>query len=99
MVYLIHFSKPFKHARHYIGYSESMETFKNRLHHHRNNTGSKLLKAVNKAGINWRVIRIWQDKDYLFEQKIKRCGNSSNYCPVCRKRRNAKRRLKNSLRK
>lgn len=84
MVYLIHFSKKFGHARHYLGYTNDL---KSRLHHHRNGTGSKLLKAVSAAGINWRIIRIWENEGVDFEQKIKRCGNSTKYCPICRKHR------------
>ncbi len=90
-VYLIHLSKPFHHARHYLGFTTDL---KSRLFHHRNGTGSKFLAAVNKAGITWRVIRTWEDKGIEFEQKVKRCGNSTSYCPICRKKRNVKRRKK-----
>lgn len=83
MVYLIHFSKPFHHARHYLGYTEDL---KKRLHHHKKGTGSRLLRAVGEAGINFRVVRTWPDADGHFEQKLKKGKNSSKLCPICKKK-------------
>lgn len=50
MVYLIHFDKPFKHAQYYIGFTQ-YEDVEFRMSHHRDGTGSKLMKAVTNTGI------------------------------------------------
>ena len=48
VVYLLHFARPFKHARHYVGYSELLPQ---RLAHHSKGTGARLMAAVSEAGI------------------------------------------------
>lgn len=85
MVYLIHFEKPLHHASHYIGFSKNSLTFKNRIQHHRNGTGAKILKELNRLGINWEVVRIWKNKDGNFERQLKNMKNSKRYCPKCKK--------------
>lgn len=77
--YLIHFDENFKHARHYSGYTLDLEK---RLNEHRAGRGAKLLKAVNGAGIGWRVVRVWLDGRGR-EKFIKRCKNNPRFCPVC----------------
>ena len=76
MVYLIHFSKPFHHAQHYIGYTTNEHYLKSRLKNHANGTGSKLMKAVNEAGIDYEVVRVWKDGDRNFERRLKKCKNA-----------------------
>lgn len=82
MVYLIHFEKPFKHAQHYIGFTDNLEQ---RMHDHELGTrGAKLLKAVRDAGINFSVVRTWPKGDRNFERKLKKQKKSRCLCPVCR---------------
>ena len=38
--YLLHFDPPYKHARHYVGYTEHLDV---RVEQHRNGTGANLL--------------------------------------------------------
>jgi predicted GIY-YIG superfamily endonuclease len=80
MVYLIHFDKPYKHAQHYIGFTDNLDA---RLDRHHGKHGSKLLKAVEAAGISFKVVRTW-DGDRAFERKLKNRKNASRYCPICR---------------
>lgn len=84
MVYLIHFNKKFKHAKHYIGFCKDGR-LKERMFHHKNGTGSKLMKAVSKAKINWKVVRVWDNEDGNFERKLKNMKNSKKLCPICNK--------------
>lgn len=49
-IYLIHFEKPYKHARHYLGYTNDLEK---RLARHRNGNGARLIDVINNAGIKW----------------------------------------------
>lgn len=84
MVYLIHFETKFKNkVQHYIGYSAD-EKFASRIRHHEKNTGARLLRAVNLAGIKWKVVRQWPDEDGNFERRLKNRKNASDLCPVCR---------------
>lgn len=79
-VYLIHFRHKYHHAQHYIGYSKDLEI---RIERHRENSGAKLLRAVNKAGITWNVVRTWQVDGQGFERLLKNQKHSARYCPVC----------------
>lgn len=79
-VYLIHFDRPYKHARHYIGYSRDTVLREGR---HRTGNGARLMRVVTEAGIGWRVVRVWQG-DRTFERSLKKRRNSKSLCPVCR---------------
>lgn len=83
MVYLIHFDEPFGHAQHYLGYSKD-ELFEKRMECHKKNQGSRLIAAVNKAGIGWKVVRTWPNEDGNFERKLKNWKKSRCLCPVCK---------------
>ena len=82
-VYLLHFSEPYQHARHYIGFSHTTRTLKARLAHHASGTGAKLMRAVGRAGIEWSLARTWKDGDRTFERQLKNRKNSSLLCPIC----------------
>lgn len=79
-IYLLHFSKPFKHAQHYLGWSKSL---KKRVEHHRNGTGNPLVRAAVKAGVEVTVIRTWQGDRHL-ERKLKNQKNARALCPICK---------------
>jgi predicted GIY-YIG superfamily endonuclease len=81
MVYLIHFDQPFKHARHYIGYAEN--DLEQRIEKHKSGFGAKLMRAVTNAGIEWKVVRVWNEGDRTFERKLKNWKKSSCLCPEC----------------
>ena len=82
MVYLIHFQEKLHHAQHYIGYVD--KNLKQRIRKHRSNKGAKLLIAVNSKGIQWEVVRVWEDGDRQLERRLKNCKKSRCFCPVCR---------------
>lgn len=79
MIYLLHLSRPFKGVRHYMGATADLET---RLSDHRAGRGSDLLKAVNRAGISYRVVRKWRGL-FATEKKLKRRYKLADLCPVC----------------
>lgn len=86
VVYLLHFDQPFKHAKHYLGWTADLEL---RLARHRgelekDGRGSRLVEAVRHAGIGFSVARLWSGDRYL-ERRIKGRGLSA-YCPLCSKR-------------
>lgn len=84
MVYLLHFDKPLHHARHYVGYCDNLE---NRLERHAKGNGSKLMAAVSKAGIGFKLVRVWLDADRNRERWLHNKKNSPQLCPICRKQR------------
>ena len=82
MVYLIHFEEKLHHVQHYIGFVE--KNLKQRVKKHKNNKGAKLLIAVNLKGIQWEVVRVWEEGDRTLERKLKNCKKARCFCPVCR---------------
>ena len=77
-VYLLHFERPFGHAKHYLGKSKHLSK---RLAHHRNGTGANLMRHVKNAGIDWLCVRTWKGGSEL-ERRLKQSGHSRR-CPVC----------------
>jgi hypothetical protein len=81
-LYLVHFTRRFGHAGHYLGYSDGHPVF--RLQHHANGTGANLLRHVHNAGIGWHLTRVWTCGDRTLERRIKNNGSSEQVCPACR---------------
>jgi predicted GIY-YIG superfamily endonuclease len=83
-VYLIHFDRPYVHARHYLG---SAANFEARLEAHRHGNGARLMEVVKEAGITWHVSRIWQcespEQARLLEAKLKRQHSDLRLCNEC----------------
>lgn len=83
-VYILHFSEPLHHARHYCGFARDLQE---RIHQHRAGKGAKLTRAVVAAGITLEVVRIWYLDDYYeardLEREIKRDNHGPRYCPIC----------------
>ncbi len=80
VIYLLCFSRPFGHARHYMGSAESLEQ---RLREHEAGRGSRLLFYVRQAGISWVLARTWVGGRQR-ERQLKRQGGHSRLCPICR---------------
>ena len=79
-VYLLHFDRPFGHARHYLGWASNLE---GRLWHHEHGDGANLLKHVKRAGITWTLARTWEGDRHL-ERRLKNRGGHSRLCPLCK---------------
>lgn len=79
-VYLIHFDQPLQHARHYVGFANDVD---GRLWNHRHNKGANILKVLNRLGIKYDIVRVWDDADRTFERHLKNCKHTPRYCPVC----------------
>lgn len=80
-IYLIHLDTPYKHARHYLGFSTHLKA---RLDHHRNGSGARFMQVVTEAGIDWNVVRTWKGTREL-ERHLKSRHNSGQLCPICSK--------------
>jgi hypothetical protein len=77
-IYLLHFARPYRHARHSLGFAEDLER---RLAQHR---GARLVQVVLGAGIGFEVARTW-DGDRRLERRLKNQRNApARLCPICR---------------
>jgi predicted GIY-YIG superfamily endonuclease len=81
-VYLIHFERPIGKAQHYTGFTQN---FERRISQHRNGEGSELTRLANEKGINWLVVRVWQDATLETEKSIKTMSTKIT-CPICRQK-------------
>ncbi|HLI06510.1 MAG TPA: hypothetical protein VKV40_08080 [Ktedonobacteraceae bacterium] len=79
-VYLLHFEEPYKHARHYLGYSKHVDI---RLDQHAQGRGVPLMRAVHRAGIAWCLARTWEG-DWGLEKYLRRQHHGPRFCPFCR---------------
>lgn len=84
MVYIIHFEKPFKHAKHYVGYCDD-QRFEERIAEHRQaRYQDSFMGKVNAAGIGWHVARTIPGADENLERRIKEVWKrTSALCPCC----------------
>ena len=83
VVYLIHFERPYHHARHYLGTTNDLEQ---RLQQHakgRRYGGARLMEVIIEAGIGWHVVRTW-DGGRELEQQLKAWNNGCRLCPICK---------------
>lgn len=78
-VYLLHFHAPYRHARHYTGWTSDLPE---RLAEHRAGRGARLLAVVQGAGITWSLARTWTGGRGR-ERALKRQGGASRRCPLC----------------
>lgn len=80
-VYLLHFDRPYQHARHYVGWTGY--DLDQRLAHHTSGRGARLMQVVTAAGIGFEVARTWPGASRAFERRVKRWGGAARLCPLC----------------
>ncbi len=79
IVYLLHFTSPYKHARHYVGFTTDLAA---RLADHFNGRGARLLEVIVAAGIGAQLARTWAGNRKL-ERQIKNRKATPRLCPIC----------------
>ena len=88
--YLLHFSEPFGHARHYCG--STTRSVEERFAEHVRGDGANLTALAVQAGITLTLARTW-DCDRAMETRLKYRNNAARtgvkhgmarYCPTCR---------------
>jgi predicted GIY-YIG superfamily endonuclease len=79
IVYLLHFERPYKHARHYTGSAHDLQ---DRLDRHAKGQGARLLAVIQAAGITWELARTWAGGRQK-ERTLKKQGGATRRCPVC----------------
>lgn len=82
MLYLIHFERKLAHAQHYLGSVMDHNHLDKRLREHRTGRGAKLLDALNKRGIPYRVVRT-MNGGRIKERRLKNRKNGPRLCPIC----------------
>ena len=85
-VYLLHFTTPLRHARHYCGYTPN--GVEDRLALHRAGNGARLVRALMLAGGDFTLARKWEyptvSQARVHERRMKTTHHLDYYCPVCR---------------
>jgi hypothetical protein len=78
VVYLLHFDRPFRHARHYCWTID----LPGRMTPHAGGRGARLRAVITEAGIGWQLARTWIGTRNR-ERQLKRQGGAARHCPVC----------------
>lgn len=79
MVYLLHFTRRYKHAGHYLG---SAEDVPQRIERHKRGQGARLIEVITNAGIGFELVRTWPGGRQE-ERQLKRRHNGARLCPIC----------------
>jgi len=86
-VYLLHFDRPFGHARHYLGYARDAVLHERIDRHYAASLGDgkrhRLMQHVRAAGISFTLARVWWRADRAKERAMKSNGHARR-CPICR---------------
>ncbi len=79
VVYLLHCDRPYRHARHYVGWTLDLP---GRMTEHASGRGARLLAVITEAGIGWQLARTWIGTRSR-ERQLKRQGGAARHCPAC----------------
>jgi hypothetical protein len=79
VIYMLHFDQPYRHAKHYVGWTADLF---DRLDQHAAGRGARLVAVIWHAGIGFTLIRICEGTRHT-ERAIKNAGGAVRYCPAC----------------
>ena len=79
VIYMLHFDQPYKHARHYVGWTADLL---DRLARHARGTGARLVEVITQAGIGFTLVRVCEGTRDT-ERAIKNSGGAVRFCPFC----------------
>ena len=79
VIYMLHFDRPYRHARHYVGWTDDLL---DRLDRHATGHGARLVAVIWQAGIGFTLVRICEGTRRT-ERAIKNAGGAVRYCPAC----------------
>jgi predicted GIY-YIG superfamily endonuclease len=79
VVYMLHFDRPYRHAKHYVGWTDDLL---HRLDRHAHGNGARLVAVIWQAGIGFTCVRIGEGTRHT-ERAIKNAGGAVRYCPAC----------------
>ena len=78
--YLLHFTEPYQHAAHYLGFTTDLA---DRLTAHAHGQGARLTQVVKAAGIGWTLTRVWTEATRFDERRLKNQHGATRFCPTC----------------
>lgn len=81
-VYLLHFEPKYKHAGHYLGWSDDVG--RRVYEHEMTGKGSRLCRVARAAGSQLHFVRFWPGEKDL-ERKFKKRTGFKVKCPVCKR--------------
>jgi hypothetical protein len=81
-VYVLHFDPPFKHARHYVGWTIE-ENADRRISEHLDLRGSPLVAAAVRAGSAVSVVAVFPGAGKDYERYVKRRKCTTRFCHLC----------------
>jgi predicted GIY-YIG superfamily endonuclease len=81
-IYMLHCDRPYRHARHYTGWTGGSESLNQRLARHAQGHGARLIAVISQAGIGFTLARTTTGARDT-ERAIKNAGGATRYCPVC----------------
>lgn len=82
-IYILHFEPSYKHASHYIGYTNATNpTF--RIQQHIKGNGSPLVKAAVEFGCDIQLALTFK-ANRTSERNLKNRKDVSKWCPLCKR--------------
>ena len=79
-IYLLHFSMPYHHAKHYLGWTEG--PVEERLACHSAGQGARLMEVITEAGLTFELVRTWEGTR-KWERQLKNRHEAPRLCPLC----------------
>jgi hypothetical protein len=79
VVYLLHFTTPLHHGRHYLGSTTDLDA---RRSNHRTGRGAWLMDIINQRSIDRPLARTWPGGRQE-ERRLKNQKRRPRLCPVC----------------
>lgn len=85
MLYLLHFDRPYRHARHYLGFT-ARGALCSRIAEHAagGSHASPLVSAALRAGCIVSIARVWPSGTRRDERRLKVQGGLGRICPTCK---------------
>lgn len=85
-LYVLHFDKPYKHARHYTGIALDVEK---RIHEHETGQGARLMQVLKENNIGFKCSVIGEfpgfSEAHAEEKRLKtKVKKPDAYCPICK---------------
>jgi hypothetical protein len=87
-IYLLHFTRPYLHAGHYLGWTEG--PVEERIARHRSGHGSPLVACVMRLGQDVILAREWNGVTRAEERRLKIVGGLARQCPICKAKKKKK---------
>jgi len=79
-VYVLHFNPPYRHAKHYIGYTK---IGLRRIERHMAGNGSPLVRAAIQFGCEVKVAHYFRKGTRDLERKLKNRKDTPRWCCEC----------------